>query len=57
MAHILLKYGIEFVEILWAGINGIVKSASRVNVLLNEKDYESIRALVPEATYECLVRI
>jgi [citrate (pro-3S)-lyase] ligase len=49
-------YGIEFIEIKRKEIGSQVISASRVRKCLEHKDFEEIRKLVPETTYEYLVK-
>jgi phosphopantetheine adenylyltransferase len=54
MQSILPFYGVDFIEIPRAQLGGAPISASRVRKLLEEKDYETIKTLVPEATYDFL---
>lgn len=54
MRAILPQYGIDFVEIPRAEINGAPISASHVRKLLKEKDFAAISALVPETTLKYL---
>ena len=49
-------YGIEFMEIKRKEMGAQVISASRVRKCLENKDIEGIRELVPETTYEYLVK-
>ena len=51
MKEILPKYGVELHEIPRKEINGAVISASRVRRLLEEKNWNEIKKLVPETTY------
>jgi len=55
MKHILPEYGMEFVEIPRVGVSGEVISASRVRALLEKKEFEAIKQIVPETTYQYLV--
>ena len=58
MARILPEYGIEFIEIPRTKINGSIVSASKVRELLEKKEIEKIKPLVPQATYEyCLKKM
>ena len=56
MADILPKYGVKFCEIpRKEDSSGVgVISASRVRKLLKEKDFESMKMLVPQTTYDYL---
>lgn len=54
MKKILPEYGIEFVEIPRLELNGEIVSASRVRTLLKEKNFDAIKPLVPESTYQYL---
>ena len=54
MKQILPKYGIEFREIPRKELGGTVISASRVRKLLKENNFEDIRAIVPETTFNYL---
>ena len=56
MKNILPKYGIDFVVIPRKEFGGEVISASRVRKLLEKKDFESIKKIVPETTYDYLVK-
>ena len=49
-------YGIEVMEIKRKEMGAQVISASRVRKCLENKDFEGIRELVPETTYEYLVK-
>jgi len=49
-------YGIEVIEIPRREIGGEAISASRVRALVEKGDFEAIRQLVPEGTYEYLVK-
>ena len=56
MKKILPEYGIQFVEIPRVkSDNDEVISASRVRKLLEQKDFVSIKKLVPESTYKYLI--
>ena len=58
LASILPEFGIEFIEIprkTTASDNEVI-SASRVRSLMKEEKWEEIRELVPETTYEYLIR-
>lgn len=55
MARILPEYGIELVEIPRAEVNDQPISASNVRLLLEKKQFEEIKKLVPEPTYNYLV--
>ena len=48
-------YGVEVVEIPRREISGEAISASRVRALLEKGDFDAIRSLVPDGTYEYLV--
>ena len=54
MRHILPQYGIEFVEIQRYSIDGNEVSASRVRKFLETGEYEKIKELVPQTTYDFL---
>lgn len=54
MRSILPQYGIDFVEIPRAEQNDVPISASHVRRLLEEKDFSSLSALVPQTTLEFL---
>lgn len=54
MKRILPEYGIEFVEIPRKESNGEAISASHVRELLEKKDFDGIRPLVPEPTFDYL---
>lgn len=54
MKEILPKYGIELHEIPRKEIDGNVISASRVRKLLEEKNWNEIKKLVPKTTYSFL---
>jgi [citrate (pro-3S)-lyase] ligase len=56
MASILPFYGVEFTEIPRTESGGTAISASRVRKLLKEGDFEAIKPLVPEATYNYLYK-
>ena len=49
-------YGVEVVEIPRREIGGEAISASRVRAFLEKGDFEAIRTLVPDGTYEYLIR-
>lgn len=55
MKRILPEYGIEFVEIPRKKIGKDVVSASYVRNLLEQKDFDGIRPLVPEMVFEYLI--
>lgn len=55
MNKILPQHGIRFVEIPRKMFGDGVISASRVRKLLDENDFEEIRNLVPDSTYQYLV--
>lgn len=55
MEEILGEYGIEVVEILRKKEDGVEISASRVRACMVEGDYETIRQLVPQTTFDFLV--
>ena len=54
MKEILPKHGIEFVEIPRKMMGDSVISASRVRALLKNGDFEEIRKIVPQTTFEYL---
>lgn len=54
MRKILPEYGIEFIEIPRLEIEGKPVSASRVRALLEEKNFDAIKPLVPERTFQYL---
>ena len=56
MSRILPEYGIEFEVIPRKEHGGSVISASRVRHLLEEKRFDAIRELVPNTTYEYIMR-
>lgn len=55
MRKLLPEYGIQFIEIPRVESAGEVISASRVRKLLEEKDFESIKKIVPESTFKYLI--
>ncbi|MCI8308029.1 MAG: adenylyltransferase/cytidyltransferase family protein [Lachnospiraceae bacterium] len=55
MKRILPEYGIEFVEIPRKKSGEDVISASRVRTLLENKDFENIRPLVPDPVFQYLM--
>lgn len=55
MRRILPEYGIEFIEIPRKKSGEDVISASRVRALLEKRDFESIRPLVPDPVFHYLV--
>lgn len=55
MKRILPGYGVAFEVIARKEWNGTAISASRVRSLLEKKDFEGIREIVPETTYEYLL--
>jgi [citrate (pro-3S)-lyase] ligase len=56
MKNLLPFYGIEVSEIARKEEGGEAISASRVRKLLETKDFEAIKPLVPQATYDYLVK-
>lgn len=56
MKKILPKYGIEFVEIQRKLSEEEPISASRVRKKLQDRDFESIKKIVPKTTYDYLVK-
>lgn len=54
MRQVLPEYGIEFIEIPRAEINGEVISASKVRQMLIDGNLEGIKQLVPETTFKYL---
>jgi [citrate (pro-3S)-lyase] ligase len=56
MKRILPRYGIEFVEIPRKEAGAEAISASRVRAAIKDKDIETIRELVPDTTYEFLMK-
>lgn len=56
MRKILPRYGVEFKVIRRKEHDGAVISASRVRKALEKKDFEQIRELVPQSTYNYLVK-
>lgn len=54
MRRILPEYGIEFVEIPRMEVDGEAVSASRVRKLLAEGNFEALKLLVPESTFQYL---
>jgi [citrate (pro-3S)-lyase] ligase len=57
MRRILPRHGVEFVEIPRREASGEPISASRVRKLLETKDFDGIRELVPETTFEYLQKL
>ncbi len=58
MKRILPKYGIELIEIpRKKGNNNIVISASHVRRLLKNKQYDEIKLIVPNTTYQYLKKL
>ena len=55
MKKILPEYGIQFIEIQRTKSDDEVISASRVRKLLEQRDFASIKKLVPESTFKYLV--
>ncbi len=55
MARILPEYGIEFIEIPRVKIGTDVISASRVRTLLEQRNFDEIKPLVPPSTYDYLI--
>ena len=56
MEKFLPKYGVEFEVIKRKEENGAVISASRVRQALKDGKYDEIKKLVPDTTYEYLVK-
>jgi [citrate (pro-3S)-lyase] ligase len=56
MRDILPRYGVEFVEIPRREEAGEPISASRVRKLLEAKDFDGIKRLVPDTTFEYLMK-
>jgi [citrate (pro-3S)-lyase] ligase len=56
MSSVLPFYGVEFTEIKRTESGGTAISASRVRQLLEEKDFEAIKPLVPDATFNYLCK-
>jgi [citrate (pro-3S)-lyase] ligase len=56
LSALLPRYGIDFVELPRIRKDGDEISASRVRKLLEEKNFEEIRNLVPNVTYEYLIQ-
>ena len=54
MREILPRYGVEFVEISRKESEGNPISASMVRKLIEEKDWEAVKLLVPQTTYDYL---
>lgn len=50
------KYGVELIELPRRELDGEAVSASRVRRLLKNGDFEALRPLVPETTYEYLIK-
>ncbi len=55
MRRVLPEYGIQFIEIPRKTQGDTAISASRVRALLAEKDFEGIKPLVPQTTYDYLM--
>jgi [citrate (pro-3S)-lyase] ligase len=55
MARVLPKYNVEFKEIPRKGYGGQMISASRVRKLLDERDFDAIKFLVPIHTFDYLI--
>ncbi len=56
MSEILPQYGMEFVVIPRKESDGEVISASRVRKLLEEQTFEGIKRIVPNTTYQYLIK-
>jgi [citrate (pro-3S)-lyase] ligase len=56
MTIILPQYGINFEVIKRVELNNEPISASRVRKLLKEKNFDKIREIVPNSTYEYLLK-
>lgn len=56
MRRLLPKFGIEFNVIPRKKVSGMVISASRVRALLAKKNFEEIRRIVPDTTYQYLYK-
>ena len=54
MKETLPQYGVKFVEFERITKDNIVISASNVRALLAKRDWDGIRNLVPDVTYEYL---
>ncbi|ONI43401.1 hypothetical protein AN641_10305 [Candidatus Epulonipiscioides gigas] len=55
MKKMLPKYDIEVIEIPRKEIDNEVISASKVRRCINNNDYDALKLLVPEATFEFLI--
>lgn len=55
MSIILPEYGIEFIEIPRAKVNGETISASNVRMLLENRNFDKIKQFVPDPTYNYLI--
>ncbi|MDR1917351.1 MAG: hypothetical protein LBQ58_12375 [Synergistaceae bacterium] len=56
MRETLPRHGVRFVEYERVEIDGAPVSASRVRALLEERNFDAIKPLVPESTYRYLVK-
>ena len=54
MKETLPEYGVKFMEFERTTKSGAVISASTVRALLDKRDWDGIRNLVPDVTYEYL---
>ena len=57
MRETLLQYGVKFVEFERITANDTVISASNVRALLEKRDLDGIRNLVPDVTYKYLLKL
>lgn len=57
MRTILPEYNIEFIEIPRLELEGETVSASRVRTLLKERNFDAIKLIVPETTFQYLLAI
>jgi Citrate lyase ligase C-terminal domain. len=55
MKRTLTDYGMQFIEIPRKELSGEVISASRVRKLLKSGEFDEIRKLVPDVTYQYLL--
>lgn len=56
MRKVMNMFGINFIEITRFEHNNLAISASRVRKLLEEKDFSSIKKIVPKTTYDFLIK-
>jgi [citrate (pro-3S)-lyase] ligase len=54
MKLVLPKYGIEVIEVERKAINGQVISASSIRELLKKRNFQALKRLVPQTTYDYL---